>query len=96
MSGVSPETRLHLIEGFTLLGDIVVDPCMGVGSAALAAQRTGGRFVGCDIDEYCVNETKRGCRRNPIIKNKMNILSVLNRERSDLGESKLLERANIY
>ncbi|MGO9120994.1 MAG: DNA methyltransferase, partial [Desulfomonilaceae bacterium] len=47
------------IEGFTLPGDLVVDPCMGVGTTGLAARTLGRRFWGCDVEEHCVNETLR-------------------------------------
>jgi DNA modification methylase len=41
----------RLIEVFTLPGQTVLDPFLGSGSTAVAAARTGRRFLGCDIDE---------------------------------------------
>lgn len=41
----------RLIEVFTLPGQIVLDPFVGSGSTAVAAVRTGRKFIGCDIDE---------------------------------------------
>jgi len=46
-----------LIESLTEEGDLVVDPCLGSGTVAVAAKKLNRRFVGCDIDEHCVNET---------------------------------------
>ena len=40
----------HLINIGSDPGDIVFDPFMGVGSTAVAAQKSGRRFVGCEID----------------------------------------------
>ncbi len=42
-----PERLVHL---YTYVGDLVLDPFMGSGSAAVAAVRTGRRFVGYDTD----------------------------------------------
>ena len=44
----------RLIEASSKPGDIVLDPFMGVSSTAVAAQQTGRRFLGCDIDETFV------------------------------------------
>ena len=48
-----------LIESLTEEGDLVVDPCFGSGTVAVAAKKLNRRFVGCDTDEHCVNETLR-------------------------------------
>jgi site-specific DNA-methyltransferase (adenine-specific) len=42
-----PERLIHL---YTYVGDVVVDPFMGSGSTAIAAARTGRRWVGYDTD----------------------------------------------
>jgi hypothetical protein len=42
-----PERLLHL---YTYADDVVLDPFMGSGSAAVAAVRTGRRFIGYDTD----------------------------------------------
>lgn len=49
----------YLIETLTREGELVVDPFLGSGCNAVAAYSLGRRFIGCDTDEYCVNETKR-------------------------------------
>jgi hypothetical protein len=43
-----------LIEYFTFPGDIVVDPFLGSGTTAIAAQRLRRKFIGSDIDEQAV------------------------------------------
>ncbi|MFN0092300.1 MAG: DNA methyltransferase [Acidimicrobiales bacterium] len=45
------ELPKRLIELFTYRGDVVLDPFMGSGSAAVAAVQTGRRFLGFDTDE---------------------------------------------
>ena len=46
----------QLIEDFTQPGDLVVDPCGGAFTAAVACDRLKRRFIGCDIDErVCAN-----------------------------------------
>jgi DNA modification methylase len=44
------ELPQRLIELYTYRGDLVLDPFMGAGSAAVAAVRTGRGFVGFDTD----------------------------------------------
>jgi len=45
------ELPQRLIELYTYRGDLVLDPFMGSGSAAVAAVRTERHFVGFDLDE---------------------------------------------
>ena len=44
------ELPLRLIELYTYAGDLVLDPFIGSGSAAVAAERAGRRYAGYDID----------------------------------------------
>jgi site-specific DNA-methyltransferase (adenine-specific) len=44
------ELPLRLIELYTYAGDLVLDPFLGSGSAAVAAVRSGRRYAGYDID----------------------------------------------
>jgi site-specific DNA-methyltransferase (adenine-specific) len=47
------ELPLRLIELYTYAGDLVLDPFLGSGSAAVAAVRAGRRYAGYDLDpEY--------------------------------------------
>ena len=39
-----------LIQTYTNQGDTILDPCAGVGTAALAAARTGRKFIGFELD----------------------------------------------
>jgi len=48
------EEAEKLIEIFSRPGDLCCDPCGGGFTVALACQKLGRRFVGCDIEEECV------------------------------------------
>ncbi len=50
----------HWIRQFSKPGDLVVDPCGGGFTTAVACYRLGRRFIGCDCDEECV---RRGLQR---------------------------------
>ena len=54
------ELPQRCIEMYTFVGDVVLDPFLGSGSTAIAAIRTGRRYVGVDIsEEYCqIAETR--------------------------------------
>ncbi len=48
------ELPRRCIEMYSFAGDVVLDPFLGSGSTAIAAIRTGRRYVGVDISrEYC-------------------------------------------
>ncbi len=49
---------LYLVERLTKPGDLVCDPCMGGGTVAQACRLLGRRFVGCDVDEDCVDTVR--------------------------------------
>jgi 2-polyprenyl-3-methyl-5-hydroxy-6-metoxy-1,4-benzoquinol methylase len=55
----------HSVEGFqkfiqylTAPGDLVVDPCVGGGTSAVASFRLGRKFIGIDIDEESIKMTR--------------------------------------
>jgi len=52
------ELPRRLIELYTYVGDVVLDPFMGSGSTALAALRTGRHYVGYDTDPEYVKLAK--------------------------------------
>ena len=53
------ELPQRLIELYTYEGDVVLDPLMGSGSAAVAAVRTGRHFLGYDTDPTYVEAARR-------------------------------------
>jgi len=51
---------LALVEDFTDPGELILDPFAGSGTTALACQRLGRRFVGCELDaETCARANAR-------------------------------------
>jgi DNA modification methylase len=57
-----PERLIHL---HTYVGDVVLDPFMGSGTAAVAAKRTGRRFIGYDTDPAYVAAAIARVEREP-------------------------------
>jgi DNA modification methylase len=53
------ELPQRLIELYTYEGDVVLDPFVGSGSAAVAAVRTGRHYIGFDTDEAYVATAER-------------------------------------
>jgi site-specific DNA-methyltransferase (adenine-specific) len=54
------------IKLFTLPGDMVLDPFVGSGTTAVAAQQLGRNYVGVDIsEEYCQMAAKRLLQKQP-------------------------------
>lgn len=49
------ELMEHYILNSTQPGELVLDPFAGCGSTLIAAQRTGRRFIGCEIDSIYYN-----------------------------------------
>jgi site-specific DNA-methyltransferase (adenine-specific) len=52
----------YLIRTYTQPGDLVLDPFMGSGTTAVAAQRLGRNFTGCDISPEYVELARRRVR----------------------------------
>ena len=45
-----------LVSRFSRPGDLIVDPCGGAFTTAVACKRLGRRFVGCDVEADCVRK----------------------------------------
>lgn len=45
------DLMLYLVETYTNAGELVLDPCMGVGSTGIACKMCGRDFIGYEIDE---------------------------------------------
>ncbi|NOX63143.1 MAG: site-specific DNA-methyltransferase [Chloroflexi bacterium] len=56
------ELPRRLIQLYTFAGDVVLDPFLGSGSTAIAAQRAGRHFVGYEIDEQYVELARERLR----------------------------------
>jgi len=68
----------RLIEDFSQPGDLVVDPCGGAFTTAVACHRLRRRFIGCDIDKQCVrigaarlHDERNGKRRESTVPNRV-------------------------
>ena len=59
--GQSESGMADIVERLTKPGQLVCDPFCGAGTTAVACFRLGRRFVGCDIDESCVEKSKQRC-----------------------------------
>jgi len=55
----------QLIRNFSKPGDVVVDPCGGSFSSAVACRNLGRRFIGCDIDQECVARGRERLQSTP-------------------------------
>jgi site-specific DNA-methyltransferase (adenine-specific) len=53
------ELPARLIQLYTFAGDVVLDPFMGSGSTALAAQQAGRRYIGYDTSEEYVDLARK-------------------------------------
>lgn len=56
--GQSESGIAALVEAFTKPGDLVVDPFLGGGTAAVVCCDLGRRFLGCDVDVAAVARTR--------------------------------------
>jgi len=41
----------RVVDGFSLTGNIILDPFMGTGSTAVVCRKMGRKWIGCEIDE---------------------------------------------
>lgn len=55
--GQSESGMADLIERLSKPGDLVCDPFLGGGTTALVCHRLGRRFIGCDVDQQCIDTT---------------------------------------
>ena len=53
------ELPRRFIEMYTYKGEVVLDPFMGSGSTAVAAERTGRQWVGYDVSEEYAEITRK-------------------------------------
>ena len=60
------ELPLRLINLYSYEGDIVLDPFMGSGSTAVAAQKTGRHFVGYEIEQKYVEIANKRLQALPL------------------------------
>jgi len=56
--GQSVEGFVQIVERFTNIGDVILDPCMGSGTTGIAAVRLGRYFIGIDVDEEAYRISK--------------------------------------
>lgn len=56
--GQSENGMASIIEKFTYPGDVIMDPFLGGGTTGVCAVSMGRRFIGCDINEECVNKSR--------------------------------------
>lgn len=55
--GQSESGMADLIDRLSKPGDLVCDPFLGGGTTALVCHELGRRFIGCDIDQQCLDTT---------------------------------------
>jgi site-specific DNA-methyltransferase (adenine-specific) len=87
----SRQKPINIIEtickGYSNPGDIVLDPFLGSGTTAVAALRTGRRFIGIELSkEYCDIANKR-------IQQELSQPKLFNQE---IIEKKKVEESNLF
>jgi site-specific DNA-methyltransferase (adenine-specific) len=55
--GQSESGMADLIERLSKPGDLVCDPFLGGGTTAVVCHQLGRRFIGCDVDQQCLDTT---------------------------------------
>ena len=86
------ELPYRLIQLYTYEGDVVFDPFMGSGQAAIAAIKTKRHYVGYDINEEYVKLAERRIRRFSYVQNVPSLFDFIVKEgRSDIAIDKHLE-----
>ena len=56
-----------LIENSSQKGDTVLEPFMGIGSTCIAANKSGRKFIGCELDNiYFDIAHNRLCEKDPV------------------------------
>lgn len=56
--GQSESGIADLVNRLTQPGQLICDPFLGGGTTAVVALALGRKFVGCDVEEKCVNDTR--------------------------------------
>lgn len=63
-SSVPIEECVEILETYTKPGDLVFDPFMGMGTTAMACERTGRRWVGCEVSAGRAGDAMRRIERD--------------------------------
>jgi hypothetical protein len=62
-AGFETQKPVDLIERILSLasnpGDLIMDSFIGSGSAAIAAERLGRRWIGCDLSKWAIQVTRK-------------------------------------
>lgn len=61
--GQSESGMADLVRRLTKPGQLICDPFLGGGTTAVVSHALGRRFVGCDIDQACINTTAKRFNR---------------------------------
>jgi site-specific DNA-methyltransferase (adenine-specific) len=86
------ELPYRLIQLYTYEGDVVLDPFMGSGQAAIAAIKTKRHYVGYEINEEYVKLAERRIRRFSYIQNVPSLFDLIVKEdRADMAIEKQSE-----
>jgi len=57
--GQSESGMADLVERLSKPGQLVCDPFLGGGTTAVVSLALGRTFVGCDVDQVCIDEARR-------------------------------------